>query len=220
MLAGTLVFATQPASRRWRPDRDTPRPRGGSLRSPPMRTLVLIELGLGAVFGATDVGATDVGATDVGVTAAAKVLGSIAAAGPLLGLWGVGSLLGGIAATRLGGGTRHARGLTLLLAALALGHGALILTAGSVFAIGAVLVLAGATIAPDRGHHLRAGRPGRTSRNDYGGVLMAYDGVINRSRARRSRGGRAGAERRRPGGLRLRGRSRRPRRRDRGAGST
>jgi MFS family permease len=57
-------------------------------------------------------------------------------------------LVGLAGATGLGGGTRHARGLTLLLAALALGHGALILTAGSVFAIGAVLVLAGATIAP------------------------------------------------------------------------
>ncbi|MGI8572644.1 MAG: MFS transporter [Solirubrobacteraceae bacterium] len=138
MLGGTLVFAAQPVSRRWRPDPGEPRPRGGSLRSPAMRTLMLILLGTGAVFGATD----------VGVTAAAKTLGSTAAAGPLLGLWGVGSLLGGIAATRLGGGARCASALTLLLAALALGHGALVLTTGSVLAIGAVLTLAGATIAP------------------------------------------------------------------------
>jgi predicted MFS family arabinose efflux permease len=138
MLAGTLAFAAQPASRRWRPDPDAPRPRGGSLRSPAMRTLVLILLGTGAVFGATD----------VGVTAAAKALGSTAAAGPLLGVWGFGSLLGGITATRIGGGAQCASGLGLLLAALAIGHAALIATTGSVLAIGAVILLAGATIAP------------------------------------------------------------------------
>ena len=137
MLVATIAFAAQPAPRRWRPEPHTPPPRGGSLRSPAMRTLALIPLGTGAVFGAVD----------VGVTAAAKALGSTAAAGPLLGLWGVGSLLGGIAATRRGG-ARGARGLKLLLAALALGHGALIVTTGSVLAIGAVIVLAGATIAP------------------------------------------------------------------------
>ena len=138
MLASTLAFGAQPASRRWRPDGDASRPRGGSLRSPAMRTLVLILVGTGAVFGATE----------IGVTAAAKSLGSTAAAGPLLGLWGVGSLLGGIAATRIGGGARRASGLTVLLGALAVGHGALLLTTGSVLALGAVIVLAGATIAP------------------------------------------------------------------------
>ncbi len=99
MLVSTIAFAAQPASRRWRPEPDTPRPRGGSLRSPAMRTLALILLGTGAVFGAVD----------VGVIAAAKALGSTAAAGPLLGLWGVGSLLGGIAATSRGGRRRGRR---------------------------------------------------------------------------------------------------------------
>jgi MFS family permease len=103
-----------------------------------MRTLVLILVGTGAVYGATE----------VGVAAAAKALDSAAAAGPLLGLWGIGSLVGGIVTTRLGGGARHAGGLRLLLAALALGHGALVLATGSVLAIGAVILLAGATIAP------------------------------------------------------------------------
>jgi predicted MFS family arabinose efflux permease len=137
-LASTLAFAAQPPSRSWRPDPAAPRPRGGSLGSPAMRTLVLILVCIGAVFGATD----------VGVTAAAKSLGSTAAAGPLLGLWGVGSLLGGIAATRLGGAARHASGLTVLLSALALAHGALLLTTGSVLALGAAILFAGATIAP------------------------------------------------------------------------
>jgi predicted MFS family arabinose efflux permease len=138
MLVGTLAFAAQPTSRRWRPDPQAARPRGGALRAPAMRTLVLILFGTGSVFGATD----------VGVTSATHALGSTAAAGPLLGVWGVGSLLGGIVTTRLGGSARSVRGLTLLLAALALAHGALILTTGSVLAIGATILLAGATIAP------------------------------------------------------------------------
>ncbi len=138
MLVATVAFAAQPASRAWRPDPGSPRRRGGSLRSPAIVVLALIEVGTGTVFGATE----------VGVTAAAKALGSTAAAGPLLGLWGVGSLLGGIAATRAGGSARRAGGLTLLLAALAVAHGALLLSTGSVLAIGAVILLAGATIAP------------------------------------------------------------------------
>ncbi|HYB31324.1 MAG TPA: MFS transporter [Solirubrobacteraceae bacterium] len=138
MLAGTLAFATRAASRQWRPDPGAPRRRGGSLGSPTIRTLVLILGGTGAAFGATE----------VGVTAAAHALGHTAAAGPLLGLWGAGSLVGGIAATRLGGGARSPRGLLLLLAALALSHGALIMTTGSVLALGAMITVAGATIAP------------------------------------------------------------------------
>ena len=138
MLGGTVAFAAQPASRRWRPGHQLPRPRGGSLRSPAIRMLVLILIGTGTVFGATE----------VGVTAAAKALGSTAVGGPLLALWGLGSLLGGIVATRLGGGARRAGGLTVLLAALAVGHGALVLTTGSAVAIGVVILLAGATIAP------------------------------------------------------------------------
>ncbi len=138
MLGGTFLFAAQPASRRWRPHPGGPRARGGALRSPAMQTLVLVELAIGAAFGATE----------VGVPAATHALASAAAAGPLLGLWGFGSLLGGIAATRLGGAARSPRGLMLLIAALALTHGALILTTHSVIAIGAVILLAGVTIAP------------------------------------------------------------------------
>lgn len=138
MLGGTLVFATQPASRRWQPDPRAPRQRGGALRSAAMRTLVLITVGTGTAFGATE----------VGVTAAAHALGTTASAGVLLGLWGLGSLIGGIAVTRLGCGVLGARRLVLLLAALALAHGALTLATGSVLAIAVVITLAGATIAP------------------------------------------------------------------------
>jgi predicted MFS family arabinose efflux permease len=136
LVAGTVAFAAQPASRAWRPAPG--RPRGGSLRTPAMRTLVLVLVAVGVVFGAVE----------VAVVAAAAALGSAAAAGPLLGLWGAGSLVGGVAAARMGGGARTGGGLALVLAALAAGHLALAAAAGSAVALAAVLALAGATIAP------------------------------------------------------------------------
>jgi predicted MFS family arabinose efflux permease len=138
LLAGTLAFATRRVSRHWRPEPSAPRRRGGSLRSPAIRTLVLIVAGTEVVFGATE----------VGVTAAAHAHGGMAAAGPILGLWGAGSFVGGIVATRRGGGATTSRGVTLLLAALAVTHGALILTTGNMLALGVTITLAGATIAP------------------------------------------------------------------------
>jgi predicted MFS family arabinose efflux permease len=132
VLAGTAAFARQPASRTWRPAADTSR-RRGAMRSPGMRTLVAILAAVGVVFGAVEVGIAT---------------GQGAAAGPLLGLWGAGSLLGGAAATRFGGGARTASGLARVLAALALGHLALALTPSSAVGLGLVLVVAGAAIAP------------------------------------------------------------------------
>jgi MFS family permease len=134
LLAATVGFAIQPASRRWRPEPTAPRPRGGSLRAPAMRTLIVVLVSVGVLFGAVE----------VAVAAAAEALGSEAAAGPLLGLWGVGSLVGGLIAVRLGGSA----GLVWVLGALTIGHLALVAAAGSVVALGAVLLIAGAAIAP------------------------------------------------------------------------
>jgi predicted MFS family arabinose efflux permease len=78
------------------------------------------------------------------VTTAAETLGSTAAAGPLLGVWGVGSLLGGVWLARRGG----VAPLVPLLLALTVGHAALSVAALNVFALALVLVLAGAAIAP------------------------------------------------------------------------
>ena len=136
LVAGTAVFAAQPASRAWRPAPE--RPLGGSLCAPAMRTLVLLLVFVGVVFGTVE----------VAVIAAVAALGSPAAAGPLLGLWGAGSLAGGVVAARMGGGARTGAGLALMLAALAAGHLALAAAAGSAVALAAVLALAGATIAP------------------------------------------------------------------------
>src|SRR5689334_605059 len=137
LLVATAAFAAEPASRGWRPSGGE-RGRGGSLGSPAMRTLVLVLIAVGVLFGAVE----------VGVAAATARLGSTSSAGPLLGLWGAGSLIGGLAAVRLGKGLRGASGLALVLAALACGHLLLVAAAGSVLEMAAVLVLGGSAIAP------------------------------------------------------------------------
>ena len=139
LVVATVAFAVQPASRGWRPAPAAgPRPRGGSLQTPAMRTLVVVLVAVGVLFGAVE----------VAVTAATDALGSTAAAGPLLGVWGAGSLVGGMLASRFGRGAHGAGGLTLVLVALTVGHLALTAAAGSVLALAAVLVVAGAAIAP------------------------------------------------------------------------
>jgi predicted MFS family arabinose efflux permease len=138
LLLGTAAFAAQPVSRGWRPAPSEGPRRGGSMRAPGMRTLVCVLVAVGLLFGAVE----------VAVTAAAEGLASASAAGPLLGVWGIGSLAGGVVATRLGGGAHSAAGLVWMLAALAVGHVALVGAAGSIVAMAATLLVAGAAIAP------------------------------------------------------------------------
>jgi hypothetical protein len=138
ILAATAAFAAEPASRSWRPAAGVAVAPGGALRSPALRVLVVALVGIGVLFGAVE----------VGIAAAAKELGSTASAGPILALWGAGSLLGGAVAARFGGGARTPAGLALMLAALAGGHLLLIPASGSLLAIGIVVVLGGAAIAP------------------------------------------------------------------------
>jgi MFS family permease len=138
LVVATTVFALSPASRRWRPAGTTERAAGSAMASPAMRTLTACMAGAGVVFGATE----------VGVTAAAGSLGHTAFAGTLLGLWGVGSLLGGIVAARRGGGAGGGRGFAVLLALLGIGHAALGAATGSIVALAVVITLAGTMIAP------------------------------------------------------------------------
>src|SRR3954471_5079251 len=60
---------------------------------------------------------------------------------------GLGSLIGGLVASRLGGGARSGGGLVIILGALGAGHAALAL-AGSPLVLGFLILLAGSTIAP------------------------------------------------------------------------
>ncbi len=138
LLAATATFAAQPASRAWRPAPAGTRQRGGALRAPAMRTLVLVLTAVGVVFGAVE----------IGVASSTEALGASASAGPLLGLWGAGSLAGGLITARLGGGARSASGLALVLAALAAGHLSLVAAGGAVVTLAAALFVAGAAIAP------------------------------------------------------------------------
>ena len=138
LLAATAAFAAQPASRGWEPGPADRRSRGGSIRTPAMQKLVIVLIAVGVLLGADE----------VAVTAAAKTLDGTTAAAPLLAVWGAGSFIGGLLVTRLGGGARSAAGLALLLAALTVGHLALIPADGSVLTLGVVLLFAGAAIAP------------------------------------------------------------------------
>jgi predicted MFS family arabinose efflux permease len=139
LLTATVAFALQPATRV-----RTPRPatagtsHPSALATPAMRALAAVMGGVGVLFGAVE----------VAITAAAQAAGTTTAAAPLLALWGAGSLIGGLVVVRVGGALRGAAGLALVLAALAAGHLALAGATGSLPALGVLLLVAGAAIAP------------------------------------------------------------------------
>ena len=132
LVAATVPFALSPASRTWRPAR-TQSSTVSALASPAMRILVTVLGGVGVLFGATE----------VAVAASAGP-----AAGLLLGLWGVGSLAGGVVAARLGGGVTSGRGLARLIVALGLSHLVLVTVAASPVTAAVLIVVAGSMIAP------------------------------------------------------------------------
>jgi MFS family permease len=136
LLAGTLVFAAAEPVRAFRPP---PRPagRGGPLRSSGVRTLAVVYVLVGIAFGAVE----------VGVPATADAAGHAHSAGLLLGVWGVGSLLGGLAAAHASPPADRVRRLCLFLALLAAGHALLAVPAG-LLGLAALLFGAGAAIAP------------------------------------------------------------------------
>jgi predicted MFS family arabinose efflux permease len=137
LLIAVAAFAAQPASRGWTPAGAGRLSPGRSLRTPTMRTLVVVLIAVGMLLGADE----------VAVIAAAKALHSVGGAAPLFAVWGAGAFLGGLLFTRLGGG--RSRGvLALLLAILTVGHLALIPADGNIVALGVVLLIAGAAIAP------------------------------------------------------------------------
>jgi predicted MFS family arabinose efflux permease len=112
----------------------------GALRGAGVRTLAVIFVLIGMAFGAVE----------VSVPAAADAAGRPGAAGWLLGVWGLGSFLGGLLAARAAAPADRVRRLCLLLVLLAAGHVLLALPVGLI-ALGALLLLAGAFIAPSFG---------------------------------------------------------------------
>jgi len=84
---------------------------------------------------------------EVGVPAAAEAGGHRDAGGPLLSLWGLGSMLGGLLAMRLRRPSGPVARLTATICALAAGH-LLLGAAGDLLVLGGLLLLAGLSIAP------------------------------------------------------------------------
>jgi MFS family permease len=137
VLIGDTLFSLHPASRGWRPSEHAERDLLGALRGPGVRVLI-------AVFALCGLA---VGAVEVAVPATLEPLGREKLTGPLLGLWGVGSLLTALVVARAGAASDPPRRLTVLLVAWGAAHAALALATGPV-SLGALLLLAGASISP------------------------------------------------------------------------
>lgn len=135
--AGALLFAAAAASRAWRPDAEAAGRRLHALAVPGMRTLVA-ALVLSSVA---------LGALEIGVVAFADQESQRSSAGVLFTLWAVGSLTGGLWYGARTWRSPAYRRFLAVFAALTVGVLPLPL-AGSMPALGALLVLAGLALAP------------------------------------------------------------------------
>ena len=107
LLVGDLAFAAHPVSRAWRPDAGLTRDLTGALRGPGVRVLVAVFVLCGL----------SVGAVEVAVPAALDATGHRELTGVMLGVWGVGSMIAGLAIGRLGAAVDPPRRLAVALAA-------------------------------------------------------------------------------------------------------
>ena len=137
LLVGDLAFSAHPVSRAWRPHAERPRDLTGALRGPGVRVLVAVFVLCGL----------SIGAVEVVVPAALDATGHRELTGVLLGVWGVGSMLAGLAIGRAGAAADPPRRLALALGAWGLAHAALGVS-GEPALLGLLLLVAGATIAP------------------------------------------------------------------------
>lgn len=137
MLGGDLAFSAHPVSRSWRPHDSRVRTLLGALRQREVRVLVAALTLCGLAFGGVE----------VAVPLMLERMGAPGLSGVGFALWGAGSLMAGIAASRVGPALRPARRLALLLCAFGVGHSALALAVTPLMLV-LLLVLAGATIAP------------------------------------------------------------------------
>jgi MFS family permease len=140
-LVGTVVVARGQAMRGYRPDPARVRTTGlGPLRDSGFRALLVCVFGLGMAFGGLGVA--------IPAFATAHVSGNAdSVGGVLLGVWGIGSALGGVwfGTRRLA--TALSRQFAWLLAAVSASI-AIFAIMPSPLALGITLVLGGATIAP------------------------------------------------------------------------
>jgi predicted MFS family arabinose efflux permease len=137
LLLGDLAFSAHPVSRAWRPHAERPRDLTGALRGPGVRVLVAVFVLCGL----------SIGAVEVVVPAALDATGNRELTGVLLGVWGAGSMLAGLAIGRVGAAADPPRRLALALGAWGLAHAALGIS-GVPAVLAVLLFVAGATIAP------------------------------------------------------------------------
>jgi MFS family permease len=136
-LAGTLVFVLTPASRGWRPTGDRAPGRAGALAD---RRLLLL-------LGILTLVALSFSIIEVAVPALCEAAGSVRASGLVLGIWGAGSLAGGLIASRGSAPADPARRFAWLLAGLAVGTLPLVFASG-IASLAGLVFLAGLGIAP------------------------------------------------------------------------
>jgi len=136
-LVAATGFATAPAARAVAPEEHVERTRAGALRSAGMRTLVLVGT----------ITAISFGALEVALTAFAEAEGSRAAVGPLVTVWAIGSVIGGLWYGGRSWSSPIEKRFLALMALLALGAAPLPF-APSIGAMGVLLVLTGFALAP------------------------------------------------------------------------
>jgi MFS family permease len=136
LLAGT-GFATAPAVRAALPEEGARPTRAGALGSPGIRTLAAVALLTAISFGAIE----------VALPAFTEHEGSRAAAGPLITMWALGSVAGGLWYGSRSWRAPLERRLLVLLGALTLGAAPLAF-AGSIGVMAALLLLTGLALAP------------------------------------------------------------------------
>jgi MFS family permease len=136
-LTGTLAFALTRSSRAWRPPAARAAGRAGALGATGIRTL----LGALCLVGAS------IATVEVAVPALCERAGADGATGLVLGVWGLGSLIGGVIAGRRAAAKDAGVRFAWLLAALALGTLPLAL-ASDVAGLAALIFVAGIAIAP------------------------------------------------------------------------
>jgi predicted MFS family arabinose efflux permease len=134
--AGALVFAASAHARRWRGTAASG-DRRHALRPAGVRTVLMAGLTLGASFGAIE----------VSMPAFAEHHGTRAAGGIVLGLFALGSMLGGLGSASRVSRSAFGRGYLLALGAYALATVPM-LFAGSIAVMGVLALIAGVPIAP------------------------------------------------------------------------
>ncbi|MDQ8043496.1 MAG: MFS transporter [Solirubrobacteraceae bacterium] len=138
LVLGSVGIARSAPSRAWQPEpHDDSRSFFAALRSPGTITILLVYVGLGGCFGSIE----------VALAAFARANDAPSMASVLLALWSAGSVAGGLVLARAGASGDPARRLVVLALLLAASNGVLGLLHDPVV-LGAVLVVAGAWVAP------------------------------------------------------------------------